>query len=56
MLGEDKDYQKLKNTRVIALDYVQIVKNLADPSTKGVSGNMINSTSTAMEVQLNSLR
>jgi hypothetical protein len=33
--------KKLKNSGVIALDYVQNAKNLADPFTKGLSRNMI---------------
>jgi hypothetical protein len=36
-----KSVRKLKNSGVIALDYVQTAKNLADPFTKGLSRNMI---------------
>jgi hypothetical protein len=36
-----KFVKKLKNSGVIALDYVQTAKNLADPFTKGLSRNMI---------------
>src|SRR6266498_2871480 len=36
-----KSISKMKNSGVIALDYVQMGKNLADPFTKGLSRNMI---------------
>ena len=32
-----KSIRKIKNSGVIALDYVQMAKNLADPFTKGLS-------------------
>ena len=40
-----KSIRKLKNSRVIALDYVQTAKNLADQFTKGLSRNMIDNAS-----------
>jgi hypothetical protein len=36
-----KSVRKLKNSEVIALDYVQTAKNLAYPFTKCLSRNMI---------------
>jgi hypothetical protein len=36
-----KSVRKLKNSKVVALDYVQMAKNLADPFTKCLSRNMI---------------
>ena len=36
-----KSVRKMKNSGVIALDYVQTSKNLADPFTKGLSRNVI---------------
>jgi hypothetical protein len=43
-----KSVRKLKNSGVIALDYVQTAKNLADPFTKGLSRNMIDLVSREM--------
>jgi hypothetical protein len=43
-----KSARKLKNSRVIALDYVQTAKNLADPFTKGLSRNKIDLASRKM--------
>jgi hypothetical protein len=40
-----KYVRKLRNSRVIAIDYVQTAKNLADPFIKGVSRNVIDSAS-----------
>jgi hypothetical protein len=40
-----KSVRKLRKSRVIAIDYVQTAKNLADPFTKGISRNMIDSAS-----------
>ena len=40
-----KSVKKLKNSGVIALDYVQTAKNLADQFTKGLSRNMIDNAS-----------
>jgi hypothetical protein len=36
-----KFVRKMRNFRVIALDYIQTSKNLADPFTKGLSRNVI---------------
>ena len=43
-----KSVRKLRNSRVIALDYIQTSKNLADPFTKGLSRNVIDSASMEM--------
>ena len=43
-----KSVQKLRNSRVIALDYVHISKNLADQFTKGLSRNVIDGASREM--------
>ena len=43
-----KSVRKLKNSGVIALDYVQTAKNLADPFTKGLSRNLIENVSSEM--------
>ena len=43
-----KSVRKLRNSGVIALDYVQIAKNLADQFTKGLSRNMIDEASREM--------
>jgi hypothetical protein len=43
-----KSVRKLKNSRVIALNYVQMAKNLADPFTKGLSKNLIDNASMEM--------
>ena len=40
-----KSVRKLKNSGVIALDYVQTAKNLADQFTKGLSQNVIDNAS-----------
>ena len=40
-----KSVRKLKNFGVIALDYVQTAKNLADQFTKGLSQNVIDNAS-----------
>ena len=40
--------RKLRNSRVIALDYVHTSKNLADQFTKGLSCNVIDSASSEM--------
>jgi hypothetical protein len=40
-----KSIKKLKNSGVIALNFLQRAKNLADPFTKGLSRNMIDLTS-----------
>ena len=43
-----KSIRKLRNSRVIALDYVYTSKNLADQFTKGLSRNVIDSASSEM--------
>ena len=40
-----KSVKKLRNSGVIALDYVQTAKNLADQFTKGLSRNVIDNAS-----------
>jgi hypothetical protein len=40
--------KKLRNSEVIALDYVPTAKNLADQFTKGLSRNVINSALSEM--------
>jgi hypothetical protein len=40
--------KKMRNSRVIILDYIHIKKNLADPFTKGLSCNVIDATSKEM--------
>ena len=40
-----KSVRKMRNSRVIALDYVQTAKNLAVQFTKGLSRNVIESAS-----------
>ena len=43
-----KSVRKMRNFRVIVLDYVQTTKNLADPFTKGLSRNVIDEASREM--------
>jgi hypothetical protein len=43
-----KSVRKLRNSRVIALDYVHTSKNLTDQFTKGLSRNVIDSASSEM--------
>jgi hypothetical protein len=43
-----KSIRKLRNSEVIALDYVHMSKNLADQFTKGLSRNVIDITSSEM--------
>ena len=43
-----KTVRKLRNSGVIALDYVHTFKNLADQFTKGLSRNVIDSASSEM--------
>jgi len=43
-----KTVRKLRNSGVIALDYVYTSKNLADQFTKGLSRNVIDSASSEM--------
>jgi hypothetical protein len=43
-----KSVRKLRNSGVITVTYIQTNKNLADPFTKGLSRNMIDSASREM--------
>ena len=43
-----KSVGKMRNSEVIALDYIQTSKNLADPFTKGLSRNVIDNASREM--------
>jgi hypothetical protein len=43
-----KSVRKMRNSRVIALDYIQTSKNLADPFTKGLPRNVIDNASREM--------
>ena len=43
-----KSVRKLRNSGVISVTYIQTDKNLADPFTKGLSRNMIDSASREM--------
>jgi hypothetical protein len=43
-----KSVRKLQNSRVITITYIQTDKNLADPFTKGLSRNVIDSASREM--------
>ena len=43
-----KSVRKMRNSRVVALDYIQMSKNLADPFTKGLSHNVIDNASKEM--------
>jgi hypothetical protein len=43
-----KSVRKMRNSGVIALDYIQTSKNLADPFTKGLSCNVIDNASREM--------
>ena len=43
-----KAVRKLRNSRVITLEYVQTAKNLADPFTKGLSRVVIDNASREM--------
>jgi hypothetical protein len=47
-----KSIKNMRNSRVIAIDYVQTTKNLADPFTKGLSRNVIDSASKEMGLRL----
>ncbi|XP_040375820.1 uncharacterized protein LOC121053255 [Oryza brachyantha] len=44
-----KSVRKLRNSRVIMLDYIQTARNLADPFTKGLSRNVIDTASKEMD-------
>ena len=43
-----KVVRHIRNSRVIALDYIQLAKNLADPFTKGISRIVIENASRDM--------
>jgi hypothetical protein len=43
-----KSVRKMRNSRAIALDYIQTSKNLADPFTKGLSRIVIDNASREM--------
>jgi hypothetical protein len=43
-----KSLRKMRNSGVIALDYIQTSKNLADHFTKGLSHNVIDNASREM--------
>ena len=43
-----KSVRKIRNSGVIAWDYIQTSKNLADPFTKGLSRNVIDNASREM--------
>jgi hypothetical protein len=43
-----KAVRKMRNSGVIALDYIQMSRNLADPFTKGLSRNVIENASREM--------
>ena len=43
-----KSIRKMRNSRIIALDYIQTSKNQADPFTKGLSQNVIDNALTEM--------
>jgi hypothetical protein len=47
-----KSVRKLRNSRVIALDYVHTSKNLVDQFTKELSRNVIDSASSEMGLRL----
>jgi hypothetical protein len=46
-----KYVRKMRNSRVIILDYIHTEKNLADLFTKGLSRNVINATSKEMSLR-----
>jgi hypothetical protein len=43
-----KSVRKMRNSRVITLDYIHTEKNLADPFTNGLSRNVIDVVSKEM--------
>jgi hypothetical protein len=43
-----KSVRKMRNSRVIILDYIHTEKNLEDPFTKGLSRNVIDTVSKEM--------
>jgi hypothetical protein len=46
-----KSVRKMRNSGVITLDYIHIEKNLTDPFTKGLSRNVIDTTSKDMDLR-----
>jgi hypothetical protein len=46
-----KSVRKLRNSGVIALDYVHTSKNLADQFTKGLTRNVIEGTSRELDLR-----
>jgi hypothetical protein len=46
-----KSVRKMRNSKVIALDYIQTSRNLADPFTKGLSHNVIDNVSREMSLR-----
>jgi hypothetical protein len=46
-----RSVRKLRNSRVIALDYVHMSKNLADQFTKGLSRSVMDSASSEMALR-----
>lgn len=51
-----KSVKNLGSSGVIALDYIQTVKNLVDPFTKGLSCNVIGNSSRKMKIRPTSSR
>jgi hypothetical protein len=46
-----KSVRIMRNSRVIALDYIHTEKNLVDPFTKGLSRNVIDTASKEMDLR-----
>jgi hypothetical protein len=46
-----KYVKKMRNSRVITLDYIHTEKNLTDPFTKGLSCNVIDVASKEMDLR-----
>jgi hypothetical protein len=46
-----KYVKKIRNSRVITLDYIHTEKNLTDPFTKGLSCNVIDVASKEMDLR-----
>jgi hypothetical protein len=46
-----KSVRKMRNSRVITLDYIHTEKNLVDPFTKGLSRNVIDAASKEMSLR-----
>jgi hypothetical protein len=46
-----KYVKKIRNSRVITLDYIHTEKNLTDPFTKGLSCNVIDAASKEMDLR-----